>query len=76
MGNQNSAAAQVAAVTRFGDAEITLDGKGMNAVLAAFLDESYTLQNQDNLQRDVIIFYGDALEVWSHQAVEMCLRCD
>ena len=65
MGNQNSTAAQMAAVTRFGDAEITLDGKGMNAVLAAFLDESYTLQNQDNLQRDVIIFYGDALEVWS-----------
>ena len=65
MGNALNASPGAAAVTRFGEAEMTLDGKGANSVLSAFLDEAYILQHEDSLERGVIIIYSDALEIWS-----------
>ena len=65
MGNALNTSPEAATVTRFGEAEMSLDGKGTNSVLSAFLDEAYILRNEDSLQRGVIIIYSDALEIWS-----------
>ena len=65
MGNALNTSQEAASVTRFGEAETSLDGKGTNGVVSAFLDETSIMRGEDSDQRGVLIIYNDALEVWS-----------